>query len=291
MSDDVIIMVADDAYLPHAKSVMVNCRRQGEWEGDFCLLAPEGADNADVERRGISVLRVPHGNWTHLIKFWIFTPYFRKWKRALCIDLDIMVQRNLQRVFDGLGQQLPAILCNLEDGDIIGSWKHWDTAEGTGPEAHPELYEKMLARYPHVTQRMFNMAFIFFAPESMPPETIDELQAVAEEFKEANPSNADQMITNLVLYDRMAEATKEYFHFFGFDEPGNRIQAASRNWKGDEFPSLVHYCRWSAPWIVKPSQAPKTEMGGYRNSRLDRVCHELYAENLAAFEDVFPVRG
>jgi len=285
MSDDVIIMVADQNYLDHAKSLLVNFRRQGEWEGDFCLISPGECDTADIERRGIDVFHVPDTEWDFMVKFWAFTPYFQKWKRALCVDIDIMVQRNIQRVFDGLGPRLPAILCNFEDGSILGGLKYWDQQSGDGPDAHPDVYEKMEARFPHINERMFNAAFIFYAPDSMPPETRDELRELNEEFKDANPSSADQMLLNLHLYHRMEEVGKDYFHFFGFDYPENRVVSEGRGWRGDEFPSMLHYTRWQAPWIIKDDPA----MGGYLNHRLDRVCHELYAENLAAFEEVFPI--
>ena len=41
MADSVIVILADDSYLPHAKSLMVNCVRQGNWKGDFCLMLPK----------------------------------------------------------------------------------------------------------------------------------------------------------------------------------------------------------------------------------------------------------
>lgn len=287
MSDDVVIMVADDAYLDHARSLLVNFRRQGEWEGDFCLISPGSCDTTDLERRGISVFHVPDAKWDFMTKFWAFTPYFHRWQRALCVDCDILVQREVQRVFDGLGPRLPAILCNLEDGPTLGALKYWDP----NAEAHPELYEAIQARWPHVTERMYNMAFIFYQPSSMRPETMDELRAIHEEFKEANPTNADQMLVNLHLYSRLEDAGKDYFCFFGADYPQNRVRSDWRGWRGDEFPSILHYCRWHAPWVVKHichSPEPNMEPGGYRNHRLGRICHELYAENLAAFREIFP---
>lgn len=71
MSNSVIVLVANDAYLPHAKSLMVNCVRQGNWKGDFCLVSAEDCDPGDLERRGIWVMRPPEAKWTMLTKFWI----------------------------------------------------------------------------------------------------------------------------------------------------------------------------------------------------------------------------
>ena len=286
LSSQVISFVADDNYLDHARSVLVNCRRQGEWTGDFCMISPAGC-NSDFESRGIHVLRVPDQTWDFMVKFNIFTPYFHQWDQAFCIDLDIMVQGPLQKIFDGLTPRLPKILCTLEDGPILGGLKHWDKAAGEGPDTHPEVYEEIERRFPHVTQRMFNMAFIFYSPASMPSETIADLRALHEEFQKANPSNADQMLVNLLLYDRLEEAGKDYFCFFGCDEPSNRVRSDYRGWRGDEFPALVHFTRWHSQWIEKPLLDPP--MGGYYNERLSRISHELYLENLAAFNAEFPI--
>jgi hypothetical protein len=136
---------------------------------------------------------------------------------------------------------------------------------------------------------MFNASFIFYTPASIPPETKDELYAVHEEFKAINPSNADQMIINLHLFDRLRWASKRCSCFFGCDYPENRVASESRRWDGTEVPAIIHYTRWHAPWIVKVICDDGNEMGGYRNHRLGRICHELYAENLAAFDTEFPV--
>lgn len=283
MSSDVVIMVADDAYLNHAKSLMVNFRRQGGWQSDFCLISPSGSGGGDLEKRGIHVFRVPDAQWDFMVKFWVFAPYFQQWSRALAVDIDIMVQGSVQKIFDGLAPRLPAIVANLEDGSILGGLKQFDT----NVSEHAELYAAIEQRFPHVTQRMFNMAFLFYDPKSIPDDTADKLRALHQEFKMVNPTNADQMLVNLLLYDRLEETGKDFFTFFGFDYPENRIVSDYRKWRGDEVPSILHYTRWMAPWIIKQKTDP--EMGGYRNHRLGRICHELYAENLNAFEQEFPI--
>ncbi len=149
------------------------------------------------------------------------------------------------------------------------------------------MYADLPRRFPHVTKRMFNAAFIFYAPASLPLDIREQLLALNEEFKAINPTNADQMLLNLLLYDRMEEAGKDCITFFGNDDPGGRVASEYRGWRGDEIPAVLHYTRWHAPWVEKRLLNPET--GGYRNHRLGRICHELYAENLAAFEEVFPI--
>ena len=292
MSENVIVILADQAYLPHAKSLMVNCRRQGNWQGDLCLLTAGDWDTSELrlQSRGISVLPSPDAQFTHITKFWIFTHYFRKWKRLLYLDCDCIVQGDLNQAFDDMAAKLPAILCDggmePEGGTVLGNWEHFDRLAGPGPESHPELYERMKARYSCMDKLVFTMDACFFAPDAIPPRTVDELQAVAEEFKEANLFGTDQAVVNLVLYDKMAPMTKDICTWFAFDEPANRVPCPARGWRGDEEPVILHYWNMYAPWIPKTPDA-----GGYFNHRLGRICLELYQENLAAFEEVFPVRG
>ena len=296
MSDQVISFVADVSYLNHAKSVMVNCRRQGGWQGDFCLISPGACDTADIERRGIHVLHVADASWDFLVKFHAFTPYFRRWQQALCLDLDIMVQGPLQRVFDDLTPRLPAIMADLEDGPIMGGLKQFDPKA----DEHGAIFADIERRFPFVNQRMFNAAFLFYSPASMPDDTLDQLRALSNELAVINPQNADQMILNLLLWPRMQLAGKNSICFFGADWPCNRVASEFRQWRGDEEPVVLHYTRWLAPWIVKqqPTGAAlqglldlglTPETGGYQCHRLGRVCHELYQENLAAFEAEFPI--
>ncbi len=289
MANQVISFVADNNYLDHARSFIVNCKRQGEWTGDFCLISLEGCSTQDFEKRGIFVLQVPVANWDYLVKFHIFTAYFRRWKQALCSDLDVLVQGSLQKVFDELSEKPPNIYCTVEDLTLRYSIMQWDKREGEGPEAHPEVYKSLEVRFPHIDDKQFNASFIFYTPSSIPSGMKDELYALHEEWKLINPGNTDQFILNLRLYDRMRPISKNYACFFGFDYPENRIVAETRGWDGTETPVLLHYTQWHAPWIVKVICADGSEMGGYRNHRLGRLCHELYQENLAAFEGEFPI--
>jgi hypothetical protein len=199
MSENVITFVANGPYLNHARAFMVNARRDGTYQGEFCHIAPADAPETDFERRGIHVFRAPANGWNYLLKFWAFAPYFRKWKRALAIDLDVMVQGPLEPLFQTLGSRLPKIQADLEDGTIIGGLRYWD------PKAaeHEAVFQEIERRFPWATERMFNAAFLFYEPAAMEDDTIEQLQRLAEEFAVINPAAADQMVLNLLLWPRM----------------------------------------------------------------------------------------
>ncbi|GAG20467.1 unnamed protein product, partial [marine sediment metagenome] len=206
-----------------------------------------------------------------LTKFHIFSGYFKYWDRVLCLDCDVLIQGDLNDAFDGMAEQFPAILFDgSSDGSIVHNWRHFDALHGDGPDAHPQLYEKMRAKYPHIDKQILTADVIFFSPETVPAGTVELLQSTAEEFIEANQGYVDQPVYNLVLYDKMEPIGKDFCTWWAFDDPGNRVESEARGWRGDENPAIIHYWNAFAPWTVKTPDA-----GAYFNHRLNRVCHEL----------------
>ncbi len=285
MSDSVITVVTDDNYLPHAKALVVACVKQGAWEKDFCLLCNSGCNTSSVQGRGIEIFRAPEIQWTNAIKFRLFSPGFRKWKTVLYLDCDILIQGSLNETCAALSKKLPNILCDGPQGSsILDDWVHFDKLSGGDPKTKPEIYAKLRERFPHIDKPVLTSDALFFDPSTIPEDTTGKLFAIQEEFKEINPRSYDQQVMDLLLYDRMESMTKDHCTWFAFDDPGNRVVSVEKGWRGDEAPSILHYWGAYAPWIIKTPDA-----GAYFNHRLGRVCHELYAENLAAFEKTFPL--
>ncbi len=287
MSDSVVVVVVNSDYLPQMKSLFVSCVRQGGWQGDCCLVAARDCNSNDLEQRGIHVMKSSDAEWSMFTKFHIFSDYFKRWRQVLCLDCDILIQNDLNEVFYRLSKQFPSILFdNQGDNSIVHNWEHFDRLCGTGPEAHPEIYEEMRSEFPHLDETVLTAGVICFDPNTVSKGTVKELQRVANKYLDANLGQIDQPVYNLALYGRMAPISKESCTWFAFDEPANRIACSERGWTGNEFPAVIHYWGMYAPWIKKTPDA-----GGYYNSRLNRVCHELYAENLSLFDETFPRRG
>ena len=289
MRSSTILIVADDNFLPHAKSLMVNCVRQGSWRGDFCLLCPQNCDTSSLESRGILVRKCPEPRWTYAIKFRMFDPWFNQWSRLLYLDCDVIVQRDLNDACEAMSARFPKILCDnshTASVTIRKDWEHFDSLFGTGPKTHPEVYERMKQQFPFIDEGELACDVMFFDPNAVPQETVEQLNSVQESYKEANPGTADQPVINLALHGQLAPMGKDYCSWWAFDDVGSRVPSVECGWRGDEFPVIIHYWEMYAPWKIKTPDA-----GAYANTRLERVCHELYAENLAKFEEVFPQKG
>lgn len=317
MSDQAIVFVADAKFLPHTKSLAVNCRRQGEFTGDFLWIVPDDtfAPNVyDLTSRGAAVLPVADRGF--LMKFNLFHPYLKRWRQVLFLDADCMVQRPLSLIFEQLDAAQPLhdtdgrtpILADREEMPAFMAWQTWDPdheAHGMRVEVQPDtskkaivtpgtIYGRLSERYPHVlTERMWNTSMVAWHPGDIPDDTVDQLRALQAEFGECNrpeKGGTDQQIIDLLLHHRIRLMPRKLICYFGLDckpdeHQNSRVASVGRGWDGTEFPAVVHYARWYAPWNVKASNAE-----GYANDRIGSgvVCYDFYQQNLADFETVFP---
>lgn len=289
MSYRAIALVSDDRFLPHAKALMVNCRRQGRWSEDFVVLcAPSVPATAqeDLQQRGVNVVKVPAFGF--LMKFWLFSERLRYWRQVFYLDCDCLVQDDLHRVFSQLDEAEPLsdgtkpIIADREDVTALQTWQR--TADKAGGQA--ALMEELVREYPHVCDRFWNTAFLLFEPASIPFGTVASLVAFQVRFQATNDrqhGGTDQEIIHAVLYDRFRMVRDKMFCYYGIDTPRHRGPSESRGFKGGEFPVAVHYCRWAAPWLNLSPGAY-----AYKNQRLSVVCREFYQRNLDDFEKVFP---
>lgn len=307
MSDRVIVFVADEKFLAHTKSLAVNVRREGKFDGDILWIMPDDtfAPNVyDLMSRGASTLLVPDRGF--LQKFNLFHPMLKRWKQAFYMDADCLVQRPLSHIWEQLDAAEPIeggkpILADREEMPAFMSWQQWDPdheAHGMRVELQPDnskaaviepgtIYARMAERYPHVlTQRMWNTSMIAWEPSSVPDDTVERLRALQAEFGECNRAEkggTDEPIIDLLLQGRMRLMPLKNLVYWGLDYENARVPSESRGWDGTEFPTVVHMARWYANWHKKAHNAE-----GYFNSRLGVVCHDFYLQNLADFETVFP---
>ncbi len=284
MSESAIVVVGTEAYIPHAQSLMANCVKQGNWAGDFCFLCAQDCDTSKLEGRGIHVFQCEEKSWSNAVKFHLFSPYFRKWERLLYLDCDILIQGDLNEACNELEDRFPLILCDgPQQSTVLDDWIHFAELTGDGPEKHPEVFAELTKRFPHIHQQIHTSDAMCFCPDTIPETTTQELLDVQAEFQAINPRSYDQQVFNLLLYDRMGFMGKDHCTWFPFDEPSNRVVSEPRGWDGTEEPEILHYWSAHAPWIEKTPDA-----GGYFNYRLDKPSYDVYQENLAAFETVFP---
>jgi len=281
----VIVLVADDNYVDHAKALVMCCKKYGSWIDDFAFVCPSNSRAAETfSQKGFKVcLREAE---SFLQKFYVFDDFFRQWDQVLYMDCDVIVQSDLYRLFSLLASSEKPILMDTEDLTTLETFWRDEHKIRNAP-----LYARMQLEFPHITQRTFNSAFMLFRPNELPVNTVNKLFAVQTWVSPANVINSekdscgilrgggtDQQIINLVLYSYIAAIPSKFVCYWAFDEGESRV-VPSRGWTGTEIPVALHYSRWYAPWIEKVPHA-----GAYMVHRLEESAYNIYQENLKDFE-------
>lgn len=279
MKDSVIIFVSDDNYIDHVKSLAVNCKLQGNWDGDYAVICPSGSRAANEFRQtGFDVLETNFSGFMQ--KFDVFNKFFKKWSKALYLDCDIIIQDDLQRLFVLLDNG--DLWMDTEDGKIIDMFWRDDQKEANRP-----VYEWMSQNYPHVdTCQTFNSAFILFKPESIDetiPSQLSELQDKIHPINSPYKLGTDQQPINVLMWHQIKKIPNKLCCFWGHAEPSNDVVSDWRGWVGGEVPVGIHYTRWYAQWNYKTPNAD-----AYKVHKLDKPAFEIYHDNLKKFDEVFP---
>lgn len=280
MAKRVIVIVSDNDYVNHTKSMISNCREQGCYTDDFAIICPIGSKAMmEFRRCGFDVLEVESKGF--LQKFSVFDKFFKRWEQCLYVDCDIVIQDNLDRLFHLLEVDGSKIWCDTEDCSTLQSfWK--DPLK----EQHSEIYELMQEKFPHVNNQTFNSAFILFKPSILGDDIPEQLMAIQEMVEPTNRQGewgTDQQICNLLLWHQMKKIPNKLVAFWGLAEPQNDMDSEYRQYKKGDIPVAIHFSRWYSHWIDKTSN-----MDAYWNHRLNKPNHDIYKENLELFYKNYP---
>jgi len=274
----VVIFVADSNYVDHVKSLAVNCREHGNYKGDFAVICPTGSDiKKEFEPYGFHILE--RGSTTFFQKFFVFDEYFKRWDSACYMDCDIIIQDDMQRLFDLLNNDGKYIYMDTEDGStMLSFWRD------TKANEHKDVYDWMRTNYPHVDSQTFNSSVIVFKPESIPanaPQTLIWIQNQIEKVNSAVEGGTDQQTINLLLAPQCKRIPSKLSTFWGLAEPQNDVVSETRGWVGGEVPVAIHYTRWYAMWNKKTPDAD-----AYLIRKFNMPTFEFYHQNLEKFKDL-----
>jgi len=263
----VLVLVADEAYLPHAKSVFVNAKLQGQWRGDYCLVASPSVDVDWFESRGIRVLI--DNEERHYRKFAAFDDFFAQWDVVLYLDCDVLIQNPLEPLLHEVcwGE----ILADQELFSLEHAFTYWATKEELA-QRHDSL-EALWKKYER-TQQQFNTGIMVYNPRTLVPNARDLLVDIWHQIADVNCHvgfGTDQPVFNLAFYGSFAKVRSDLFCYW------------NSTW--DET-IITHTCSGYAPWINKEHP----DQDAYWCRLLNRPMHDIYRENLAAFDEEFPKR-
>jgi lipopolysaccharide biosynthesis glycosyltransferase len=264
------VLVADEGYLPHAKAVFVNAKRQGQWRGDYCLIAPPEIDAEEFEQRGIRVLLDREDR--HYRKFAVFDDFFQQWDIVLYADCDVLIQNPLEPLLHEVGWG--DVLADRELFTLEHAFTYWATPEELQEPDRQECFKWLWSEYDRKRQQ-FNTGVMLYHPRTRMPFARERLIAMRKNVAPVNchvVNGTDQPIFNLVFYDKFARIRSDLVCYW------------NSTWDGT---IITHTCSGYAPWIDK--QHP--DQDAYWCRLLNRPMHDIYLENLAAFAQEFPKRN
>ena len=269
---DVVIINSDQNYVNHLKSLAVNIRLEGKWDGDIaCVLSNvKDSDCNDLENRGFKILRADVKNEQY-IKYNIFKPYFKRWDYAMYFDCDMMVFDDIRKLYDihKAADPLKKYIFAETDGRSIGSYFFalWQYMGKLDKIKAVFLLWKLHSKYGFLDKLGFNCGFLIFNTDIITENTFSELLALSGKYQTLNHHTSveggDQPTLNLYFYNRLRCI----------------IDKSESYWANmDERTIAAHFWRWFAPWVNE----------NYCNSLKKRFI-DKYDENLRLFNDVFKV--
>ena len=242
MKKEVVLLVADKNYKEHAKYLFVNIKKDGQWDGDYCLLTNMNEDDYyEFVEKGIYVKQIDMSN-PFYVKFSIFDVFFKKWEKVMYLDCDILVNRSLSTI-----KMLESVdmYCDGERNtvrDLFTMWYNGGLADQiNGKHYNINIDSETLLDLDNnfdVGKLCFNSAFMYFNTKLINDSTVTKLENLKERFKKINyhvglNEGTDQPILNLLFLDEWTQIPEKYVSYFG-DQDSNTI--------------VSHYCHWSAPW-------------------------------------------
>jgi len=278
----VLVLVADEAYLPHAKSVFVNAKRQGRWEGDYCLVAPPSVDRKYFENRGINVL--VDDQERHYRKFAIVDDFFKKWDIVLYTDCDVLIQKPLEPLLHEVGWG--EILADREMFTLEHAFTFWATEEDLKKPERVQVFDWLWKQYDRNRQQ-FNTGVLLYHPRTLIPNARQMLVEMKGKIAPINchvVNGTDQPIFNLVFYDRFTRIKNDAVCYW------------NSTWKET---IITHTCSGYAPWIAKEHKdgsvfnatSEPIYPDAYWCEHIGLSMHDIYKANLEAFETEFPVKS
>jgi lipopolysaccharide biosynthesis glycosyltransferase len=191
----VLVTLADANFVNQAKQLFASVYFKAGWTGDYLLLA-NGLSPEDLnwfKAKGIIIYECPlfpdslAGVKIHppivLSKFYLFTEYFKQWRKVVFLDADIIVKASLHNLLKSDGFNAPnATTFRLKDEFTSDSKKN------------------KLKKY-NLRSKAFNTGVFVFDTDLITNQTFEDLQLLYHQIKDIC-LYADESILNIFFYKK-----------------------------------------------------------------------------------------
>jgi len=223
-----LVFVTDKNYIEHFKSLIMQVRNIGKWDGDICIIFNNIEDKnviTEFEGRGIIPFEVAFNN-PYYAKFSVFNVFFKQWNNLMYMDADFIIKGDLNNLINQINEK-NKFLCDFEDIKLdLCLQKN-------------EYYDSLNEKYYINKTKVFNSGCLVFNTNLLTDTTFDEIINISIDMESINKHGTpeyggDQPIINIFFKDFAKQIKFLSFHL----KP-----------KGGEV--ALHTCRWGAPWKEK----------------------------------------
>jgi lipopolysaccharide biosynthesis glycosyltransferase len=230
---NVVVIETDSNYIEHSKFAIGSIHQYGEWRGPIVLVS-NGLTEVEIEpfsRRGIIVYPIKHVD-----KYWAKVYMLHKdirgaYDRVLAIDQDIVIQHNIQPLFD-------------QEGDFLADHNAAPIGAQFKRAGDKALYDE-LSKEVDLTAEAFCSGIMRYDSKAMSEGLLIKLTQMRDKYKKIawvnNVTNgmADQPILNIMFAGKWKPFDRACFW-------GCRNKETI----------LCHCTNWYAPWEKTGSQYP-----------------------------------
>lgn len=215
----VLVTLADNRYTNQAKQLFSSAYFQGGWTYDFALLSQNVSpknkewfsnkgiyiyDCKPLARRNIGSYNL---SFTALIKFYLFTPYFKKWEKVIFLDADIIVKASLEKLTK-ISQFAAVPDCIKITSPFLNYWCTNIGYQVFNRNKNSRLFNLLENKF-DLTADSFNTGVMVIPTKSIQPNTLFELKRLFNKYKNI-AATGDQTILNLFFYKKWKKLSYIY---------------------------------------------------------------------------------
>lgn len=192
---NVIVAVANSAYLPHVYSLFGNLRSIGQYKDDLALVFNGELSEEDYKfltDRKVYILfdEVKHPN-PFFSKFNVFHTFFKQWDKILYLDCDMIVRGDVNSTFDQEGY----LFADIEEFKICQYLKNVDE----------NVFNELKSWFSHLNDYGYNTSALLINSKIIAEDSVEKLYFLAEKYKAINKhidsNGTDQGIFSLIYQD------------------------------------------------------------------------------------------
>jgi lipopolysaccharide biosynthesis glycosyltransferase len=210
MKKNLLVTLSDENYIDQAKQFFSSAYWNAGWKGDYMLLSHEIPEEKLkwFRKKGILIKKckpfydkkIVGYPLTVLSKFYLFTPYFKKWKNIIYLDADMVVGASLDELTEIKGFAAVKGLNHI-------SRLFMSSIEIKIREIDKKVLIKLRENY-NLIQPGFSSCAMIFSTDLIKKDIFLRLKELFQTYKEI--MYGDEAIMNLLFYKKWIKLHKIY---------------------------------------------------------------------------------